>query len=295
MALDPLFGTALETAGGIFGNLFGANQAGINRAWMERMSNTAHQREVADLRAAGLNPVLSANKGASTPSGVMPQTINPTAGAGQAFSARNLALLQERRLDEIEKPTAEAHIENIKADTALKGQQTTTEGFDQTLKTAQAELARTHASLNVSLAGQADAQTSLNRAMTITQGYTQQLEAAKTRLITEGELPKEKALAIVYGTIGRAVGYLLGEPQGGPYVPGKNFWKDLEKADVITGDTFTQYIKGLAPNTINLVKEIGGQLADLFHNRIGPAIMRVIDASRNSAGSTADVPRGGQR
>ena len=125
--LGNFAGAALGAVGGIFANRQQSKQFAANYDLAKNQLYNQHQIEVADLRAAGLNPILSANAGNSTfgaSSGGSYENVGSAATSGYmaAQQAKNLEA-QNNAIDaQIIKTRAEAR--NVIADTALKQAQT---------------------------------------------------------------------------------------------------------------------------------------------------------------------------
>lgn len=91
--LDTVVGIGAQVGGAWLQNQWNRSAAERAQGFSERMSSTAHQREVADLKAAGLNPMLSVNAGASSPTGFQAPVNNPLEGVGA--SARDITRMRQ--------------------------------------------------------------------------------------------------------------------------------------------------------------------------------------------------------
>jgi ribosomal protein L20 len=109
---SPLIGGAIDLVGGKSTAKQMQSRAQDQMNFQERMSNTAYQRAMADMKKAGINPIMvSKLGGASTPTGAMAGTPDMSQIGSRAM--QRLATARQMQL-------TDSQINNVKADTFSK-------------------------------------------------------------------------------------------------------------------------------------------------------------------------------
>lgn len=124
------WGPVLMGAGTVLSQIWNSAEAAKNRRFQERMSSTAHQREVADLQRAGLNPMLSRmGSGASSPGGDRAQIEDLGRGLGSALQLKQMQAQIELTKAQAGREVAQTQEINRASQEANSGSQWRLEGL----------------------------------------------------------------------------------------------------------------------------------------------------------------------
>lgn len=254
--LGSLISGGLSLIGGILGNkasaerqedsqVFNSDEAAVNRSflsaeaqanrdWQEKMTSSAHQREIADLKAAGLNPILSGTGGMGSGSGPG-ATASGSAASSSPLQANDVitpavhSALQAKRLDaeidvmqetasekranvfaineqakknEAEADQARANAERARTETENIGGPTR-DNIVQATKTSSAqELAHRATAYNQ------ESQIWLNRARTITEKFSADVQAKHAEILVEDLKAAKRRGAVDSTQFGQIMEYI---------------------------------------------------------------------------------------
>jgi hypothetical protein len=173
-------GAAASLIGGRAQNAANAQLAANQMNFQENMRKTQYQTAVADLKAAGLNPMLAYSQGgAGTPSGATAIMGNPLGEAGNSAKEGALAYAQYNNMrntnvlleEQAEKTNADRHLSldqaaYTRAQTAREIEQMPGYGKFGKLRDAQIDQLQTSSALQAAQSGQAVQQTRYTKELT---------------------------------------------------------------------------------------------------------------------------------